>query len=146
MSTQIETVHLALAAKLAALAVSSGAFTFEGRQDARRVEELESGVALHQMDAAADIDDQELGGDYEMYVVARLQLIAADDAALAELDAAVVVIRDALMADDTLGGVVDDLELTPRQAAEPSIFGGAPLHQGCSFTVRMLITASSPLG
>ena len=86
------------------------------------------------------------GGGYSWFHRAAVEAYvtgAARDAALAQL---LADIRDALLADRTLGGAVDDLVISPPQQPEGFAVDGGQTSKGREIPVVLIYDTDGPLG
>ena len=157
MTTRPEAAYIALHAQLAAHA-GDGTPLPAPHRNAALVDEFDRLVTGQTAEAWLNcLDDNadpvaDLAGDAfgekEFYQRAQIEFLVRlkdDDRRNAVFDAGLEAIRDALLSDTTLGGVIDDLEIDLPQRAGLAL-AGAPRIKAIMIPVRLLITAPTYLG
>lgn len=114
------------------------------------IEALEGGADAHLnvVDGDGEVAAVELGqpNTYEIEHTLALEWIvkaATDEARESGFDAGLEAIHDALAADATLGGLVDDVAITAVNRSNLAI-EGVPQLKGAEIAVRLTFTSSRP--
>lgn len=117
---------------------------------AAALDALESGADAHLnvVDGDGEVAAVELGQPniYEIEHALALEWIvkaATDEARESAFDAGLEAIHDALAADETLGGLVDDVEIVAVNRSNLAIEGVSQL-KGAEISVRLTFTSSRP--
>ena len=143
-ATREETALAALAQVLAAVPAVRFARN-PADEDKITVTEGQRTIVLRDGDAGEPEEDLG-GGGYSWFHRAAVEAYvtgAARDAALAQL---LADIRDALLADRTLGGAVDDLVISPPQQPEGFAVDGGQTSKGREIPVVLIYDTDGPLG
>ena len=157
--TRIEAAYIALQAALAAAASDEACVLPPPHRNAALVNALDptgAGLIGRAFLNVHDDDGQPIGeiaggserGEREFYQFARIEWAfeRKNDAERDRgFDAGMKAIGDALMADPSLGGAVDDLEIQMPRRADLTL-SGAPRIKAALIPVRLLITAPTYLG